>query len=71
MKKRLTALLCTALLLCAGAAPAWAESADSSDVSGEKAAVSQETNPNTGAVTLGTVSVALAGCAVLVCKKRK
>lgn len=51
--------------------PAWAESADTESVSGEKAVTNHETNPNTGAVTLATVSVALAGGVILVFKKRK
>ena len=72
MKKRLMAMICSAAILCSAAMPAWAESESTSEnVSGEKAVVSSEANPNTGAMTLATVSVALAGCVVLIFKKRK
>ena len=71
MKKRITAFILSAALVCGAAVPAFAQDDDGSDNSAQKAVASQQENPETGAVTLGTVSVALAGCAVLVCKKRK
>ena len=71
MKKKMAAMLLSAALLCTGTVgTAWADSTDNAGT-GEKAVVAQDTNPNTGAVTLATVSVALAGCVVLVFKKRK
>lgn len=71
MKKKLLAVLFSASVLFTTAMPAWAESAATESVSGEKAVTNHETNPNTGAVTLATVSVALAGGVILVFKKRK
>ncbi|MBQ9543470.1 NPXTG-anchored protein [Ruminococcus sp.] len=71
MKKRISAFVISFALLVGGALTASAESAAESEKGGEKAVVTAQENPNTGAVTLGTVSVALAGCVVLVCKKRK
>ena len=69
MKKKLVSLMCCTLMLCSAALPVWAE--ENTADAGEKAVTGQDANPNTGAVTLGTVSGALAGCVVVVFKKRK
>ena len=71
MKKKLLAILCSAAMMFSCALPALAETQNTESAGGEKAVTSHEANPSTGAVTLATVSVALAGCVVLVCKKRK
>ena len=57
------------MMLCSAAVPVQADTNTSE--AGKKTVISENTNPNTGTVTLGTVSVALAGCVVLVFKKRK
>lgn len=69
MKRKISAWLCTAALVFTIGCPVWV-SADNSSVSEEKI-VNQDANPNTGAMTLGTVSVALAGAVIVVFKKRK
>ncbi|MBO4867574.1 MAG: NPXTG-anchored protein [Ruminococcus sp.] len=69
MKKKLISLLCCTMMLCTAAVPVLAD--ENTSDAGEKTVISEDTNPNTGTVTLGTVSVALAGCVVLVFKKRK
>lgn len=69
MRKKLISLLFCTMMLCSSALPVLAD--ESTSESGEKTVISENTNPNTGAVTLGTVSVALAGCVVVVFKKRK
>lgn len=45
--------------------------ADSNSSVSEEKIINQDANPNTGAMTLGMVSVALAGAVVVVFKKRK
>ncbi|SEK76298.1 NPXTG-anchored protein [Ruminococcus albus] len=69
MRKKLISLLCCTMMLCSAAVPVQAD--ENTSDAGEKTVISEDTNPNTGTVTLGTVSVALAGCVVLVFKKRK
>lgn len=70
MKGRISALICTAALMFTVGCPISAYADSNSSVSEEKI-VSQDANPNTGAMTLGMVSVALAGAVVVVFKKRK
>ena len=72
MKNKLTALICAAVMMFPAALPVLAESESTASASGEKAVTAPDnTNPNTGVVTLASVSVALAGCVVVVFKKRK
>ena len=73
MKKKLITVLCCIAMMFSAAVPAWADSEGtvSAASTSEKAVTSNDTNPNTGVVTLATVSVALAGCVVVVFKKRK
>lgn len=69
MKKKLVSLLCCTMMLCSASVPVWAD--ENTENAGEKAVTGQNINPDTGAATLATVSIALAGCVAVVFKKRK
>lgn len=74
MKKRISEAVLALLAISMLSIPAYADSAEkpSEEKVNKKTVVTDEsTNPNTGAVTLAGVSVALAGAAVIVSKKKK
>lgn len=72
MKKIFSEALSALMILNMLAAPVYAASDTDEAKGNKKTVVTDDTaNPNTGAVTLAGVSVALAGAAIIVSKKKK